>query len=92
MDVGEDEPRDLHEGDDEGALGQGSQVVADGSQHGRQDWSNGHLGLLPSFPEEESQHERTQELQFVLPVATIWKNCARDRLKLVEESGSDVEI
>lgn len=49
MDVRQDEPRDLHKSDDEGALGQSSQVVADGSQHRREDWSDGHLGLLPSF-------------------------------------------
>lgn len=33
VDVCKDEPRDLHKGDDEGALGQSSQMVADGSQH-----------------------------------------------------------
>lgn len=33
VDVRQDEPRDLHQGDDEGALGQSSQMVAEGSQH-----------------------------------------------------------
>lgn len=58
MDVRQDEPRDLHKCDDEGALGQSSQMVADGSQHGGEDWSHGHLGLVPSFREERKGKTR----------------------------------
>lgn len=47
MDVREDETRDLNKRDDEGAFGQSTQMVADGSCHGGEDGCNRQLGLIP---------------------------------------------
>lgn len=47
VDVGEKEAGDLHQGDDEGALGHRAQVIADETEHGGQDGGQRQLGFVP---------------------------------------------
>lgn len=55
MDVGEDEARDLHQGDDEGAFGHGAQVVAGQTQHRWHDGGHGQFRFIPDV------HRGTEE-------------------------------
>ena len=47
VEVHEDEARDLDQRDDEGALGNGPEVVTEQSQHRRQDGSQREAVLIP---------------------------------------------